>query len=150
MKKIKLTQGKYALVDDADFAELNKVKWCAFKCGRTFYAMRGTPRGLGRTTQMMHIVILGKRKGLETDHIDRNGLNNQRSNLRFVTHQENCLNKNKYRGSSSKYKGVAWNKKNKKWTAQIKINGRQRHLGSFSNELDASEAWQKANKNRLR
>src|SRR5690348_11276017 len=107
MKKIKLTQGKYALVDDADFEYLNQWKWQAKKCSDTlFYAHRTQRYGLRSENKKhhfkMHKLILKSPKGFEIDHEDGNGLNNQRKNLRICTHSQNGMNK------KLKSKGVSW------------------------------------------
>ena len=79
---------------------------------------------------------------LVVDHMDDNHLNNNLDNLQVVTNREN-LSKDK-KGGSSKYVGVSWNKINKKWRAYIHTGGKRKHLGSFTNELEASEAYKKA------
>lgn len=134
MKRIKLTQGKFALVDDADYEMLNKWKWCAIKSGKNFYAQR-------YHSIIMHREILQTPKGLETDHIDGNGLNNQRSNLRIATHSQNGKNRGKCNNNTSGFKGVSWNKKNKRWQANIKINGKRKYLGEFTSKELAHIAY---------
>jgi len=149
MKRIPLTQGKFALVDDDIFDELNQDKWYALKNKRTFYAVRNVRKADGKQTSLkMHRVIIQTPSGMETDHIDHNGLNNQRSNLRICTTIENSHNKRaevkedtKY---SSNYVGVSWHKDNKKWRANIASNGKDIHLGYFNNELDAAIAYNNA------
>ena len=83
------------------------------------------------------------------DHIDGNRLNNDISNLRSATNQENCRNQKKHKFycdklSSSKYKGVCWNKRDKKWVSHIRINGRLKYLGSFDFEIEAALTYNKA------
>lgn len=103
MKKIKLTQGQYALVDDADYADIVQYKWRAQKSNKdkTYYAVRwergwrrksGTPRKLIQLANQ----IIKPPKGKEVDHINRNGLDNRRLNLRVVTRKENNSNRRKY------------------------------------------------------
>ena len=75
------------------------------------------------------------------DHIDRDKTNNSISNLRWVTHQENMLNKTKRQNCSSIYKGVHFNKKSKKWECQIKIDNKKKYLGLFETELEAGRAF---------
>ena len=76
------------------------------------------------------------------DHIDNNKLNNNLDNLQLITHREN-ISKDKFRYNySSKYVGVCWDNKNKKWRSRIRINGSQKHLGYFINEIDAHIAYQ--------
>jgi len=77
----------------------------------------------------------------EVDHIDRNRLNNAIGNLRHVTRQENCRNRSPVAGSASRYVGVAFRKDSGRWTAQIRVNGKNHHLGYFDREDDARDAY---------
>ena len=141
MKEIKLTQGKCALVDDEDFERLNWWKWCVMKAGKVFYAVRSFPHEKGRRLLLMHHEIIGRPpKGFEVDHENNNGLWNLKSNLRFVTKRQNQQNQ-KNRNKSSQYPGVCRAKKDKKWRANIQINGMQTHLGLFLNEKEAFKAY---------
>lgn len=140
MKKIPLTQGKYALVDDADHRRLNQFKWCVYRGGGTFYATRQSPMIL------MHREILGLKyhDGKYADHIDGNGLNNQRVNLRECTRQQNNHNSQSYLNASSKFKGVYRRKdgrKSRKWRAAITCNRIKTDIGTFSNEIQAAKAY---------
>lgn len=141
MKEILLTQGKVALVDDDDYNEISKYKWYAHKNRNTFYAHR-TEKIPKRTIHQMHRIILNPRNGLQIDHIDGNGLNNQKSNLRLVTRRQNL--QNSHIKKSSAFPGVLWYKQTKKWQAKIKISGRTRHLGYFKDELEAATAYRVA------
>jgi len=142
MKKILLTQGKYALVDDSDYDFLNKWKWCANKLGNTYYAVRNSPRikGKGKTI-LMHRVIMDLSIGMEVDHIDGDGLNNQRKNLRVCTHLQNLKNRGIPKGNKSGYKGVSFYKRVKKWVAFIGVNGKNIGLGYFLTKEDAYKAY---------
>jgi len=141
MQIIKLTKGQVAIVDDEDFEELNQYKWYAVKGGNTFYATRNTPRA-NQTQMQMHREIMDTPKGLQTDHIDGDGLNNCRSNLRIVTSRQNHQNLHTDKGST--FPGVSWHKVVKRWRAQIKVNGKKKHLGYFDIEAEAYEAYLKA------
>ena len=138
MEEIKLSQGKVALVDDEDYEYLNQWKWCAAKCGNTFYAVRAVSADGGQTIMRMHWEVM-KAKGI--DHIDRDGLNNQRSNLRLCTNSENHMNTRKCPNKSSIYKGVSFLKNAGKWRASIMINGKTIDLGLFVYEVDAARAY---------
>lgn len=140
MKEIKLTQGKVALVDDEDFENLNQCKWFAMKHGRTFYAGRAIRVSGKRNTQSMHCLIMN---GKGIDHIDHNGLNNQKSNLRFCTSSENSMNRRKKQNCTSIYKGVSFFKRDKIWRAEIEINYRHIRLGRFVSEVEAAQAYNK-------
>ena len=145
MKQIKLTQGKVTLVDDEDYEYLNQFKWFTAKNRNAFYAVRVLPRKDGkRITIWMHRVILNTPIGMETDHIDHNGLNNTKVNLRVCSRTENGMNRCNNRNSASQYKGVCWNKQNTKWTAGIRINGKLKYLGYFDSEIEAAKCYDQA------
>ena len=145
MKEIQLTQSQVALVDDDLYEELNQVKWNAHKDGKTFYGRRWSPMVNGkRHIVLMHHVILGRPpKGFVTDHINGCGIDNRRKNLRFVTNRQNGQN-NKNCKKSSQYPGVYWDKEYKKWRVCIRINGKTKNLGRFTDEKAAFEAYKKA------
>lgn len=96
-----------------------------------------------RKVLFLHRHILEYNGELEIDHINHSGLDNRKANLRVTTHQQNGMNQQRQKGCSSEYKGVYWFKNAKKWRAQIKANGEKIHLGYFTNELEASEAYNK-------
>jgi hypothetical protein len=147
MKTIPLTQGKFALVDDADFEWLNQWKWRAQKSNRTYYAVREVCLGnKKRCSRFMHRLILDTPSEKEVDHRNNNGLDNQRHNLRLCTHQQNGMNQIKSNNRSSKYKGVSFYKANGRWTAQIQINNRKKHLGYFVSQVAAANAYLEAAK----
>jgi len=145
MKEIQLTQNQVALVDDEDFERLNQVKWCADKMGNTFYGRRHSPCVNGKRYEiLMHHEVIGKPpKGFEVDHLNGVGTDNQKENLRFVTRRQNCQNK-KNTKKTSIYPGVHWQKLRGKWCTQITINGKLKHLGLFTDELKAFEAYEQA------
>ena len=145
MREIELTQGLKAQVDDDLYEELNRFKWCAHKLKLTFYATRTSPKinGKQRTIRMHHEVIGRPPKGLMSDHKDGNGLNNLKSNLRFVTNRQNSQNRKNIQ-KTSKYPGVSWSKSNKKWYTHIMINRETKSLGHFTNEKEAFEIYRKA------
>jgi len=147
MKRIKLTQNKYALLDDSDFQELNNHKWYTIKHGNTFYAVRQSKRINGKQKRIfMHRIIAGTPNGKETDHVDCDGLNNQRRNLRVCTRSENEMNKGLTKLNTSGFKGVSWFKTSKKWGARIYYNGKNKHLGLFKTKLEAYNVYCKASK----
>lgn len=148
MKTIPLTQGKVALVDDEDYEALSRFKWCASR-GRSgkFYATRhGSRRPGPRRSMRMHTVIACTPAGMYTDHIDGDGLNNQRSNLRICTNAENLANRGKQLSNSAGFKGVSryLKDKNNPWQAQIQKGGRRTHLGFFSTAEAAARAYDEA------
>lgn len=136
MKLIPLTKGKFAIVDDEDFDELNKHKWC---CLNGYAARRCGPR-----MQLMHRVICGTQGSLHTDHRDGSRLNNMRSNLRACTLAENNRNKAKGVKNKSGFKGVSFSKNRKKFHAQISVAKVHKSLGFFSTAEAAYSAYCKA------
>lgn len=149
MKEISLTKGRVALVDDEDFEKINKWKWHAVKPpnSNTYYAIRHVRRR--RETPQLKAYQMGRdvlnmkhNDKRVTDHIDRNGLNNQKYNLRICTHAQNMCNR-AWKKHSSKYKGVSLikNRKYKKWMATIAKNKKNYFLGTFYNEEEAAMAY---------
>lgn len=148
MKKIKLTQGKSSLVDNSDYELLNKFKWQAYWDGYNWYAGRSDKKikDKPRQTIKMHRVIMNPKKFQEVDHINGDGLNNQRKNLRLCSHQQNCFNRKRMISNTSGFKGVNWNKNSKKWIARIQINGKRISLGYFNSKEKANEIYIKNSK----
>jgi hypothetical protein len=147
VKEIKLTQGKVALVDDTDYEWLNQWRWYARKNNNAWYASRHSARDENnkQSTILMHRVILGVTDPkVQIDHDDTNGLNNQRYNLREASHSQNQHNQRIKAGGTSKYKGVSWNERQKKWKVSIRKNKVQIHVGCFCDEIDAAIAYNKA------
>ena len=138
-KLIPLTQDKFAIVDAADYEELNQYKWHATKAGRTYYAMRRKGRKLIR----MHREILKAPRGLVCDHINHDGLDNRKRNLRLCTQGQNCRNKSARKGCSSKYIGVSFDKQTKRFSAKICVNFKKIWLGRFESEIEAARARDK-------
>lgn len=146
IKRIKLTRGQFALVDDADYDWLNQWKWYAHKSRGVFYAVRMLSQKCGKHIEIrMHRLILGLEHGdkREGDHRNHNTLDNQQVNLRICTHQQNTFNQ-KSPSSSSQFKGVSWHKAHKKWQAYIKTNGKIKYLGIFKAERDAALVYDTA------
>ena len=148
MRKIQLTQGQVALVDDDMFEELSQHKWYALKHGGTFYARRNTKISDKETATviMMHHVIAGKPpKGMVSDHINGCATDNRRENLRFVTYRQNQQNRrDREVVRSSRYPGVHWCNRDKRWVAKLTINGKAKFIHQSTSELIASEAYQRA------
>jgi len=96
----------------------------------------------------MHREILNPPDHLLVDHINRNGLDNRKANLRPATRSQNSMNKPfiKTTPSSSKYRGVSWSKSQKKWNVQIGLNGKHKFIGYFHDEIQAAKAYDRAAK----
>jgi hypothetical protein len=144
MKKIPLTKGYFALVDDKDFGWLNKWKWHVSVRPHTRYAVRRT-KGQERLTDgtaiKMHQQILGIGKSEKTDHINGNGLDNRRSNLRICSSKQNAMNRDALKTGTSEFKGVHWHKRDKKWYTRIGIDGRRISLGYHDSAIAAAKAY---------
>lgn len=135
---IPLTQGKFAIVDDDDYDWLVKYKWHCRKAKNHFYAFRAA----GCNIVAMHRQIMNAPKSLVVDHIDSNGLNNRKSNLRLCTQAQNLHNKRPQRGKIySKYKGITWEKRTNKFRAGICKSGAAYHLGYFVDEIEAAISY---------
>lgn len=135
MKTIPLTQGKVTIVDDEDYSSLAQWKWCYSSNG---YAERSSPRP--KKILYMHRVITNTPKGMQTDHINGDRLDNRRSNLRVCSSAENRCNTGKMSTNKSGYKGVIWDKKSEKWMSRICFRGKQIYLGLFVDVIQAAEA----------
>lgn len=123
MRKIQLTRGKVALVDDVDYEWLNQWKWCAETRGGIWYAKRSERVNGKKRSVLMHRVILGLEYGnkLMGDHKNHNGLDNRRDNIRTATYPQNSANKRKHYKSkyTSRYLGVSYEEDRKKWRASV-------------------------------
>lgn len=144
MKEIELTQGWTTFVSDEDYDGLSKFKWYALRNGSNIYAARNEGRPPFRRTIQMHTVIMKTPRGMKTDHINGNGLDNRRENLRICTHAENMRNSRPHSNNTSGFKGVAWNKRESKWVAHIRLNRKRIHLGYFDTAEAAATAYEKA------
>jgi len=154
MKKIPLSQGFEAIVDDGDYELVSKFKWSLVKAGGKMYARRiayTTPKLLGRGKNIyLHRFILKPEGNLQIDHIDGNGLNNTRANIRVCTRAENLRNRrvtpNILKGLP---KGVSYFRDGlkKPWIARIStksINQKSKHLGYFETAEEAAKAYNDA------
>ncbi len=135
-RRIPLTQGKFACVDPQDYPALVRHKWCAAKQGNSWYAVRSE----GNHQVRMHRVIMNAPPDLVVDHIDHDGLNNVPRNLRNCTQSQNARNQRPQQGRSSQYIGVCWHKRERKWSARIRKDGRPYSLGLFDDEVEAAQA----------
>lgn len=147
MKEIYVKNAPYpALVDDDDEALVSGYNWSLLRGGGGNLYAHARILGAPRATRpiLMHRLILGLRAGdrIEADHCDRNGLNNQRQNLRAATKRQNAANRRKHSGASL-FKGVSTAAKGR-WRATIKAADRQVYLGSFFTQEEAARAYDAA------
>lgn len=141
MKKIKLTQGKYAEVDDEDFEWLSQWKWYARNNKNTWYAVRNICKNGKRKILYMHRVIMNCPKNKQIDHINHNGLDNRKINLRICTQSKNVMNSRKQKNTSSRYKGVNYHFILNKWRSTIQINRKYKHLGYYKDEIISAKIY---------
>lgn len=128
MKKIQLTQGKEALIDEEDFKRVSKNSWSYHHSG---YVVRGKPQ------ISLHRFIIGAKKGQYVDHINRNKLDNRKENLRLCSKKQNNSN-------SLFQDGVHWRGDREAWIVRMNVNGKKKYIGYFKKKKDAEEARRKA------
>lgn len=139
MKTIYTKNGDEILVDDEDFIWASWFSWYVNSHGYAVHTrwLRGKTHGV-----LMHrMMFMEIPEGMQVDHINGNKLDNRRCNLRLCTHSENMRNRKHQKGTSSKYKGVYWNKLAGKWQTRIKVKGKLKHLGYFHSEEVAAWAY---------
>lgn len=129
--KIKLSQDKYTVVDEEDYKKYSGFNW--------FYSKRGYAEGRmgGKRMLKLHRLISNAPDGLEVDHINRDKLDNRKSNLKICTHLENMQNQNAHRDNSSGHKFIYWYASRKKWQVQIYNKQKKINVGYFENLKDA-------------
>jgi hypothetical protein len=140
-RKIKLTQGKFAIIDPEDFETLNQIKWYAKKDEYNFYAEHKDTK----KTISMHRMIMKPQAHLVVHHKNHNGLDNRKTNLKVVTRAENNLsNRQGFNRGKSRYKGVRWHKVHQKFYAVLIHKGQRIFLGYFDNEIEAAKTYDEA------
>jgi hypothetical protein len=142
---IPLVSGGEALIDPADAIIVGSYTWRMESSGKTLYAVCYPDPSNYTSRVWMHRLIIGAKRGEIVDHVDGNGLNNVRGNLRICTHSQNARNKDKTRGRS-RFKGVSWNNERNKWKAKITVSGRDKFLGYFDDEVEAACKYDSAAK----
>jgi len=147
-RTIPLTKGLFAIVDPDDYHRLVNFNWHANKSAHTHYAVRYLSSGKGKNKiEYMHHLIIDIPEGLFCDHINHNGLDNRKANLRPATLAQNIRHRRKFKSPSrSKYKGLTWRKKEKTWHVRIYTNGKRIFIGSFKDEFAAAHAYDRAAK----
>ncbi len=144
MKKIPLTQGKFALVDDEDFEWLNQFRWFAHYEPRpdAFYANRNVSKEHKGEPVRMARLIMNTPKGMVCDHINGNTLDNRKSNLRNCSVAQNNMNRKGVGGTYSGYKGV-FPAGNSGWFSRIGYKGKKIYLGFFLDQTEAAKSYDK-------
>ena len=138
---ITLTKGLIATIDAADVPLIEEFNWYARVSRSTTYAQRSTRIDGKRQVILMHRVIMDAPDGMQVDHISCDGLDNRRENMRLATRAQNSQNSRIRIDNKSGFKGVCWNKKCKKWSAQITVFNKGKHLGLFTTPESAHAAY---------
>lgn len=142
---IALSSGDLLLFDEVDRAFVERYRWYADRGHSTLYAKTNVLGENGRrTTAYLHRLLLSAPKGLVVDHINHNGLDNRRGNLRLGTQGQNLANLQSLARNTSGARGVAWDKSINRWRARINIGGRQHFLGTYKEFDEAREAYNRA------
>jgi hypothetical protein len=136
---VPLTKGYTAIIDADDVLLACGYNWTAQVMPRTVYAYRIDYSGAKARKVYLHRALMGEPKGLEVDHIDANGMNNTRCNLRKATKSQNCQNSRARTDSSSGIKGVSLHKQTGKWRARMTVDGKKKCLGLFDT-IEAAHA----------
>jgi hypothetical protein len=140
MAYINLTQGKTTEIDDVDYPFISSIKWRTANIRGKLYAINSSKI----YESSLHRLLLGASSGVVVDHIDGNGLNNKRSNLRLCSNKENVRYQTLSKMNTSGYKGVSIHKQTQKYRAQIRVNNRLMHLGLYTTKEEAAEAYNNA------
>jgi len=139
-----MAQPQYAKVSPVNYDRLRGHEWLCKKGKKSFYARRRVPAGKGgkETLVYMHQDVLKVPEGMLVDHINHDGMDNREANLRAATHSQNLYHRKKRSGTTqSKYKGIYWRKKIRKWQAVITFEKKKIYLGYFRNEIEAAKAY---------
>lgn len=137
MGYVTLTKGFTAIIDVKDIKHAINKNWYAKVAGNTVYAKTTAYINGKRADLSLHREIMSAPEGLEVDHKNGDGLDNRRSNLRLVTHQQNMHNMRINKNNKSGHKGIFFCNRENKWIAKIKVNSKTINLGYFSNIDDA-------------
>lgn len=132
------------LVDDEDYDIVSKYKWFIYRCtfkgkkARTFYAVAH----IGKVTVRMHRLLMDvSDPKILIDHIDHNGLNNQKSNLRTASPQQNLFNMRPFKINKTGFKGVSYNKKDKRYAVFLRVNRKTTFFGNYKTAEEAAKRW---------
>lgn len=143
--EIALTQGKTCTINLKDLNKVYDKRWCAAKTNNHFYAVTSVKQEDGKWKLVyMHKLLMNTPTGMDTDHINHDGLDNTRDNLRICTRSENLRNCKSFKNSTSRFKGVCWAKTMNKWNANIWEGRKNRNLGYFECEIAAAQAYNRA------
>ena len=145
-RRIYIGEGLYTIVDPDIYYRIGHLRWSVCGDERKDYAARIDRKfRYGRTkTIFLHREIMNAPRGLLVDHRNGDSLDNRRANLRLATHSQNMQNRRKRKNTTSRYTGVCFEKRRKKWTANITVNKKKIWIGRFDDEIEAAKAYDEA------
>lgn len=138
---IPLTQGLEAVIDAADVDLVKPYRWFAGKIGNVVYAFTRFTKSSKERPTALHRLLCNPPEELSIDHIDLDGLNNRRSNLRLATTSENSRNTRTRQNNTSGFKGVSWRRDRSRWQVHIRVDGKRLSLGHYVTLEDAASAY---------
>jgi hypothetical protein len=146
MREIQLSQGKTTILDDEDYIRVSKYKWhyAEYMPGKGYAKTKN--KGEGPALLRMHRFILGLSGNEKVDHINGDGLDNRKDNLRIVNQSQNMMNTGVRSTNTSGFKGVCYDKRWSNWLAHVWKDGKQIYIGSFKEKEDAARAYNEAAK----
>lgn len=144
MKKIKLTQGKYALIDDEEYEKVKNFSWYAAKMRNGRYYVQCSKNSSHKALKLHRVIMNCNNSKIKIDHINRNPLDNRKNNLRFCTNSQNGQNVNKSKRNTSGFKGVYFRSDRNKWRSYITVDKKIIYLGLFNSKKEASIAYNNA------
>ena len=140
--KIPLSRGIFALIDESDLPLIEKHKWHVNKSPYNIHAATNIKQENKQWKLFkMHRFILNAPKEMQVDHINHDGLDNRRENLRLCTPSQNSANRRARKNGTSKFRGVSWHKVDRKWMVALAKEGRIEYVGRFENEIEAAKAY---------
>jgi hypothetical protein len=144
-RKIYLGEGEFTIIEPPDYYAYSKYKWILSADGNNFYAVREAKIGPKKTKIVsLHREIMNAPKGILVDHRNGDGLDNRRENLRLATYSQNNINKPKKANTSSIFRGVCFEKCCQEWGVFTRVNGKQKRIGRFKDEVEAARAYDRA------
>lgn len=142
--ELELTRGQVTIFDEEDLPIVTQHTWHADPSGPTFYAVSMKYKAGKYYRLTLHRLLLAAPNGTVVDHIDGNGLNNRRKNIRLCTPQENAMNRTRPQRNPWGYRGVTWNKRYSHFVGQIRHEQKIHYLGSFKTAEEAARAYDEA------
>ena len=143
-------KGYDVLIDEEDYDKVMSITWTASIIDRDhphiYFRCFTRKNGKFGIKYFLHRMLINAPKDMHVDHINRNTLDNRKSNLRLCTFTENMRNRPKYATNTTGYRGVTYHKRDKMYQAQIKVNGKRLFLGYFTTAEEAHEAYKEASR----